>query len=137
VRPGCGGARDAGRVIDPPAVRIAGPAPVAEPPKPGFPLVATLAPVAVSGILFAVTGSPYMLLMAALGPVIALATFVDGRRQRRRAARQASARFEREFADLEGRVEAARDAERARRLQYAGFDPDWSAPPPVVLAVER
>src|SRR5690606_29034038 len=112
-RPRADAARDAGRVIDPPVVRIPGPAPPAEPPKQGFPLVATLAPIVVSGILFAVTGSPFMLLMAALGPVIALATFIDGRRQRRRAARQASARFDTEFAETVRRVEMAGDVERA------------------------
>ena len=100
-------------------------------------MVATVAPVIVSAILFAVTGSPFMLLMAALGPVIAVATFLDGRRQRRRAARAASTRFESEFAEASRRVEAALVAERARRAGFAAFDAAWSPGAPVVLAVGR
>ena len=64
-------------MIDPPAVRIPGPLVPGAPPKPGFPVIATIAPVVVSGVLFAVTGSPFMLLLAALGPGGALAAGYD------------------------------------------------------------
>ncbi|RNE63676.1 FtsK/SpoIIIE domain-containing protein [Cryobacterium tepidiphilum] len=55
------------------------------PARPPFPVVATLAPLAVSALIFAITGSAYVLLFAALGPVIAVATIFDGRRAVRRA----------------------------------------------------
>jgi DNA segregation ATPase FtsK/SpoIIIE, S-DNA-T family len=125
-------------MIEPPAVRIPGPPVVPELPRSGFPIVATAAPVVVSGILFAVTGSPFMLLMAALGPVIAVATFVDGRRQRRRSARAAATRTTAGILEARERVEAARAAELARLEKFTMLDPDWSATEtPLVLAVGR
>ncbi len=60
-------------------------------PRTPFPLAATLAPVGVSLAIWVVTGSPYSLLFAALGPVVALGGLVDGRRQRRRSARREQA----------------------------------------------
>ncbi len=126
------------RVIEPPSVRIPGPPAAPDPPRTPFPVVATAAPVAVSGILFAVTGSPFMLLMAALGPVIALATFVDGRRQRRRSARDAAARTAAGLVDARERMEAAHAAELTRLAGFTALDPDWSATErPLVLAVGR
>jgi len=125
-------------MIEPPAVRIPGPLVAAEAPKPAFPLIATVAPVVVAGVLFAVTGSPFMLLMAALGPVIALATFVDGRRQRRRSARAAAARLAAGLADAEEQVRAAQRAERTRLDRFVALEPDWPATEtPLVLAVGR
>jgi S-DNA-T family DNA segregation ATPase FtsK/SpoIIIE len=105
---------------------------------PGFPVIATVAPVALSVVLFAVTGSPFMLMMAALGPAIAVATFVDGRRQRRRSARLAAAAFAAGLADVDDKVRVAREAERHRLEAYTRLEPDWSvAEGPVVLAIGR
>lgn len=117
--------RDADGVTLPPVVRIPAPALAPEPPRPGFPLVATLAPIVVAGVLFAVTGSPFMLLMAAFGPVIALASLVDGRRQRRRARRRAAERFDVDLAAATEAVRSAQEAERARRRGYARLEADW------------
>lgn len=124
-------------MISSPVVRIPGPLLAPEPSTPGFPVVAILAPIVVSGILFAVTGSPFMLLMAALGPVIALATFVDGKRQRRRARREAAARFDADLALADERVRQAQAAEIARRRGFATLEPDWSPGRPLVVASGR
>ncbi|GAA2457055.1 FtsK/SpoIIIE domain-containing protein [Agromyces soli] len=52
--------------------------------KPPFPLLATLAPIATAGVLFALTRSPLALVFAAIGPVVGLAAVFDGRRSARR-----------------------------------------------------
>lgn len=125
-------------MLEPPVVRIPAPVRAADPVRPGFPLIATLAPVAASGVLFAITGSPFMLLMAALGPVLAVATMADGHRQRRRARREAATRFAEDLAAASARVDDARAAELARRRRFATAEPDWAASGrPPVLAVAR
>jgi len=52
--------------------------------RPPFPLLATLAPIATAGVLFALTRSPLALVFAAIGPVVGLAAVFDGRRSARR-----------------------------------------------------
>lgn len=108
------------------------------PPKPGFPFVAATAPLVVAGVLFAVTGSPFMLLMAVFGPVFAVASQVDGRRQRRRAARLAATRFAEQLTEASERVGAAHEAERRRLNVLASLEPNWSAVDrPLAIAVDR
>lgn len=126
-------------MIDPPVVRIPAPSRAPEPARPGFPLAATLAPVVGSGVLFAVTGSPFMLLMAGLGPLVALASLADGARHRRRARRTEAVRYEADLATARDRVTIAQDSERARRASLAALDPRWSEPLvlPLVLALGR
>lgn len=125
-------------MIRPPVVRVAAPTVEPEAQKPGFPLIATAAPVVVAGVLFAVTGSPFMLLMAVLGPVIALATLADGRRQRRRSARAAAERFRAGLADAAERVAVAQRAERHRLATFATLDAAWATTgEPLVVAVTR
>lgn len=125
-------------MLEPPIVRIPGPAVETPPPKPGFPLVAATAPLVVAGVLFAVTGSPFMLLMAVFGPVFALASLVDGRRQRRRASRAAATRFADQLADAVQRVAVAQDTERRRLNALASLEPAWgSTDQQVAIAVER
>jgi S-DNA-T family DNA segregation ATPase FtsK/SpoIIIE len=117
---------DAECVLAPPVVRIPGPAVETPPPKPGFPFVAASAPLLVAGVLFAITGSPFMLLMAVFGPVFAVATLVDGRRQRRRAARLSSDRFATQLAEATERAAAARETERRRLDALASLEPTWN-----------
>jgi S-DNA-T family DNA segregation ATPase FtsK/SpoIIIE len=125
-------------VLEPPIHRIPAPSVETPPPKPGFPFVAATAPLLVAGVLFAVTGSPFMLLMAVFGPVFAVASQVDGRRQRRRAARVAAARFADQLAEASERVVVAREAERRRLTALASLEPTWgSADQPLVLMVGR
>ncbi len=98
------------------------------PSRTGFPLVATAAPVVVSLGIWAVTGSPYALLFAALGPVVALGGLLDGRRQRRRTVRRQT---ERMIAALQGshdRVIEMQERERTRLRRLA---------PPIDEAVEK
>jgi S-DNA-T family DNA segregation ATPase FtsK/SpoIIIE len=114
-------------MIEPPAVRIPAPPVEPEPPKPGFPLVATTAPIVVAGVLFAVTGSPFMLLMAVLGPVIAVATLVDGRRQRRRTSRSAARRFAAALRETAEQVYRAQETERLRLRGFLSLDAAWVA----------
>lgn len=124
-------------MLESPVVRIPGPDAVVDPPKPGFPVVATIAPVVAAGVLVAVTGSALMLLMAALGPVIGLATFVDGRRQRSRARRQSQNRFRGELAAAEEAARAACAAETARRRGFATHEAAWGRSDAGVVAAGR
>lgn len=73
--------------------------------RPGVPVLATLAPVAAAGLMFAITRSPLTLAFAAIGPLVGIASLLDGvraaRRERRRALRErddAIARLELEIA---------------------------------------
>src|ERR1700710_1206677 len=91
------------------------PPPLPAPPaRPGFPLAATLAPVIVSLGIWAVTGSAYSLLFAALGPVVALGSLLDGRRQRRRVARRDRDAVVAAFARASERVRSIHSVERSR-----------------------
>ena len=118
--------------------RIVLPALPSAQPAAAFPLLATLAPVAVSGAIWAVTGSTFALVFAGLGPAVALASLVDGRRQRRRRARSERHRFLAEAAECRAEIDAAHEREReaaaaaarsaAALLASVRHDPDrWSA----------
>lgn len=84
------------------------------PRRPGFPLLAILAPVAAAGLLFAITRSPLSLAFAAIGPIVGVASVLDGirsaRRERRRAARERDAAI----AVLRSEIAARHGQERER-----------------------
>jgi S-DNA-T family DNA segregation ATPase FtsK/SpoIIIE len=102
-------------VLPPPRLeRIPLPTAPPAPARTAFPLAASLAPVIVAGGIWAVTGSPYSLLFAVLGPVVALGSLFDARRQRRRTARRERERVLAALGRVRGQVEAARDRERTR-----------------------
>ncbi|MFC5501213.1 FtsK/SpoIIIE domain-containing protein [Lysinimonas soli] len=105
--------------------RLTLPAFAPPPSRTGFPLMATLAPVAMSLAIWAVTRSPYSLLFAALGPVVALGGLLDGRRQRRRAERRQTAKA---LASIERLSQRVADTQRAERARLAAL-----APAPAVL----
>lgn len=86
--------------------------------KPGFPLLATAAPVAGSLVMWMLTQSPYALLFALLGPLVALGALVDSRRRQRKANRAARDRYEAERAAARGRIDAEHARER-REIQRA------------------
>ena len=67
------------------------PPPWTAPARPAVPLLASVVPVLGAGILWLVTGSVLSLWLAALGPVIAVATLLDGARGARRDRRRAAA----------------------------------------------
>lgn len=98
----------------PPVERLALPPSLPEPARAGFPVVASVAPVIVSLGIWAVTGSPYSLLFAALGPVVAVGSLLDGRRQRRRTARRDRERALATIARTSQRVDAIHQRERER-----------------------
>ena len=109
----------AGSVLPaPPPERLTLPGPPAPPSRSAFPLVATLAPVVVSLVLWMLTQSIYSLLFAVLGPVVALGGLVDGRVGRRRAVRRDRERYLAALARTAESVAAAhgREVERLEHL---------------------
>jgi S-DNA-T family DNA segregation ATPase FtsK/SpoIIIE len=83
--------------------------------------VATLAPVIVAVILWVVTGSAFALIFAALGPITAIASVVDGRLAARRTRRQEAARVLSDRESLVRALEAIHDEERhSRHLEMPG-----------------
>lgn len=127
----------------PPVERIAVPA-RAEPPAPApFPWAATLAPVVMSVGLWLFTRSPYSLMFAALGPLVAIGSVVDGRIGRRRSLRRAARTRAVELDRIVERIGEAQRRERERLLRLAPrvTAPAWHALPdavvPVVVGVGR
>lgn len=84
-----------------------------EPPRAaGFPVAASLAPVVVSLALWAITQSVFALVFAALGPVVAVAGVLDGRRQARKRRRMDAATHRSELEAFRSAVDARHDLER-------------------------
>lgn len=115
-----------------------------EPDRPGFPLLATLAPIGGALALWAITGSPFSLVFAVLGPVVAIASLLDARRQSRRRVRRAAGERDVLLGELDAEVSARHVEERraAWRLTpspssivSSGARPAWTdrTPPPFVL----
>ncbi|MBX9471142.1 FtsK/SpoIIIE domain-containing protein [Microcella sp.] len=87
-----------------------------EPPRPPstapFPVVAVVAPMIGAVVIGMVLASPFMLLFAALGPIVAVAGVIDGRRSARRHRRAEAERFDRECALFEQAIDHAHAVER-------------------------
>ncbi|WP_173922025.1 FtsK/SpoIIIE domain-containing protein [Agromyces sp. Marseille-P2726] len=86
------------------------------PPAPApaaFPLLATIAPMAGAVVLWLVTGSPIALAFAALGPVVAVASVFDARRQARRSKRRGATERASRLEELRDSIAARHEAERA------------------------
>lgn len=86
--------------------------------------MASLAPVAVAVAIWAITGSLFALVFAALGPVTALASFVDSKVGGRLALRRERSRFARELTTAEQQVGAAHSQEKSAIAELA---PDAAA----------
>ncbi|MFJ6680024.1 FtsK/SpoIIIE domain-containing protein [Microbacterium sp. NPDC091382] len=84
-------------------------------PRPPVPVWTAVIPVIGAVILWAVTGSVYALLFAALGPLIAVASVADAARTSRRTARKDAASTARELAAAETEVERRHAEEREQR----------------------
>lgn len=85
-----------------------------QPPQPyTFPVLATLAPVLASLGMWAVTRSPFALMFAVLGPLVAVGSLVDSRVQGRRRLHRELARFEADAAATGQHI----DREHARLRQ--------------------
>ena len=89
----------------------------AEPHK--FPLLATIAPVLGSLIIWAVTSSPFALVFAFLGPVVAVSSLIDSRFSGRKRRKRENERFRDEVILAKAAIDACHHSERlARRLQF-------------------
>lgn len=83
-----------------------------------FPVLASAAPVVASVVLWTITRSPFVLVFAALGPVIAVAGVLDNRWSSRRRLRSDTAGYRAELARLVTVIdERLADERRYRRTQ--------------------
>lgn len=89
------------------------PRPPQPPERRGFPLIATLAPVLGSVVLWAVTRSPYVLVFAMLGPLVAIASVGDSALQGRRKRSTERARFAADVAASEAAITRGHEVERS------------------------
>ncbi|MGR2753142.1 FtsK/SpoIIIE domain-containing protein [Agromyces arachidis] len=90
------------------------PPPAPEPRRAGFPWIASAAPVAGALVVWAVTGSLLAIAFAVLGPLVAVASMLDSRRQSARERRRSAARREDALRRLESEVAERHAAERDR-----------------------
>lgn len=104
------------------------PPPWQPPARPAVPLLASVVPVLGAVGLWLVTGSVLALWLAALGPLIAGATVLDGARAARRGRRRADAEADAARARASRLVAERHDGERTRR---------WSRHPDVAAFVAR
>lgn len=78
-----------------------------------FPVLAFVAPIGAAALMWAFTRSPFVLIFAVLGPVIALATMGDSRRRSRADVRKQWEKYEQEFEAALAAIDDAHDQERA------------------------
>lgn len=87
------------------ATTIVLPAAPADPRKPSLPLLAAVVPIIAGVVLWLITGSLFALCFAALGPLMLVASFLDGLRtrgrDRRRAEQETDAAWQRAEAELQ------------------------------------
>lgn len=93
-----------------------------------LPIASSLVPVVGAVALWLVTGSMLSLLLAALGPLIVVATILDGRRAGRRDRRTADVAAARARTEIGAVIDRRHDDERSRR---------WARHPDVVTALVR
>lgn len=100
---------------DDPDEQLRLPSPPATPARPAVPLLTAIVPVIGAVVLWQLTGSIYALWFAALGPLLAAASFFDGWRGSRRAGRREAAQATSELVTLDRVVSDrhARERERA------------------------
>ena len=111
------------RVIDPPihdTVELAAPPDTPRPRR--FPLGAALIPVVLGGVMFMVTRSPVMLLFVAMGPAMAVWSWVEERTGGRSEFRRSSMAW-RATAESAGRVADDRAAASAAQWRAASPSP--------------
>ncbi len=84
-----------------------------QPKRTPFPVFATAMPVAAALALAAFTQSPFALVFALLGPVVAVASVADSMRRARKDSRRERNRFERDIVAAIHAIDAAHESERA------------------------
>lgn len=107
------------------------------PVRAPFPVVASIVPLIGGVALWAITGSPFALLFALLGPLVALGGLIDHARSGRRQRARAEADYARALADVEAaaieRHSRERSELRARHPDVAAFalltEQIWRAAP--------
>ncbi|MFD1721666.1 FtsK/SpoIIIE domain-containing protein [Amnibacterium endophyticum] len=116
--------------------RLALPTRPQPPDPPPFPLIGVVAPVGIALVLFAVLGTPTVLLLAVFSPVLAVAAVLDGRLQLRRRTRRDRRRHDEALDTLERELAARRAAavaEAVRRSPGAALlaetSEDWAGRP--------
>jgi len=92
-------------------VTISLPEPPRASPRAPFPIIAVIAPLVAAVVIGAIIRSPYVLVFAALSPIIAVASAFESRRGARRQAREEAARFAAECAATERRTALAHERE--------------------------
>lgn len=97
-------------MVPPPRLRL--PRPPEAPAPYRFPVIAALAPVVISLVLWLVTGSAFALLFAAMGPVAAVAGWIDSKLTNRRSRARQSALFETEVDEALVEIVRVHDRER-------------------------
>ncbi|WP_349308712.1 FtsK/SpoIIIE domain-containing protein [Microbacterium sp. MM2322] len=100
----------------------------APPARPPLPLLTAIVPVIGAVVLWAVTGSAYALLFAALGPLIAVASVADAARTSKRTSKKEAATLARELAQAEAEIARRHDEERQQR---------WATHPDVARFLAR
>lgn len=100
---------------------IAFPEPPTDRPGQRLPLLASVLPLVLAGVLAIVLQSPTMLLFGLMGPVLMLATWLSDRRHGRRSSRTEQRAYAAATIAAEARLTKALAEERHRRL---GADPD-------------
>jgi S-DNA-T family DNA segregation ATPase FtsK/SpoIIIE len=114
-----------------------------EPVRPGFPWIASIAPVVGAVAIWAITGSAFALLFAALGPLVAVATMLDARRHAARARDRALAVRREARGRLREEIERAHGVERdaawrstpSARSAAGRAVPAWHRPVPGTVTV--
>ncbi|WP_243076848.1 FtsK/SpoIIIE domain-containing protein [Microbacterium sp. SS28] len=101
-------------LLDEPLALPAEPTTAARAPVP---VLAMIVPLAGAVVLWLVTGSALSLWLALLGPLLAGASFLDGRRAARRERRRATAETDAAHARIATAIDARHDRERARRRE--------------------
>lgn len=113
------------------------PARPSPPARPPLPIATAIVPVIGAVVLWRLTGSVYALWFAALGPLVAVASVLDGLRTRRRAGRRSAREAAAALVTLGAEVEARHADERERAWRrtpdVAGYaaraDEIWRAVP--------
>src|SRR5690606_36921308 len=94
------------------------PVPPTPAPRPPLPVLAALVPVAGAVVLWQVTGSAFALWFAALGPLMAVASLLDGLRSARRARRAAARDTATALDHAADALRRRHDRERRRRWAH-------------------
>lgn len=97
------------------------PLPPTEPERTPFPLIASVAPVLISLLIWLITNSAFTLLFALLGPVIAVSSHLDSGRRNKRRKQIARSQFDRSVANTREQISNALMLERSMKLQQIGF----------------